>query len=357
MAAKPFPILFVTSTRIGDAVLSSGLLRKLHDEIPHARFTIAAGPAAAPLFRDVPRLDALIPVEKRGGALHWLDLWGKVRRTRWGLVVDVRGSGLAGMLRAKVRAVYKRPPEGGEVEHKVVEMARLLKVADDPPSPHIFVSDETQAEADRRLGEGGPILALAPGANWIGKRWPSERFSVLATRMLGRDGALSNGRLLLIGGPEDRRAAEAVRRELPRRRVIDVTGEVDLLTVQAMLRRVRLFIGNDSGLMHMAAAAGAPTIGLFGPSDERRYGPWGPNARALRGPRSFESYKAIDPQLNQSLSHMADLTVERVMGTARRLLADTEPKEEVPPEAEAPTAAEPREPQPAEQPSAESNVG
>ena len=353
MAQKPFPILFITSTRIGDAVLSSGLLKKLHDEIPHARFTIAAGPAAAPLFRDVPRLDQLIAMEKRGSGLHWLDLWGKVRRTRWGLVVDVRGSGLSATLSAKVRAVYKSPGEGAEPEHKVVEMARLLKVADDPPSPHVFVSDETQADADRRLGDGGPILALAPGANWIGKRWPSERFSVLATRMLGRDGALPQGRLLLVGGPDDRRAAEAVRRELPRRRVIDVTGEVDLLTVQAMLRRVRLFIGNDSGLMHMSAAAGAPTLGLFGPSDERRYGPWGPHARALRGPRSFDAYRQIDPQLNQSLSHMADLSVERVMGAAKRLLADTENLPEPEPEP-AP------EPQPAEttgEAPAESHVG
>jgi ADP-heptose:LPS heptosyltransferase len=175
--------------------------------------------------------------------------------------------------------------------------------------------------------------------------------------MLGRDGALPQGRLLLIGGPEDRRAAEAVRRELPRRRVIDVTGEVDLLTVQAMLKRARLFIGNDSGLMHMAAAAGAPTLGLFGPSDERRYGPWGPNARALRGPKSFDAYRQIDPQLNQSLSHMADLSVERVTGAAKRLLADTEPKPEAPPEPHAVPAADTAAPEPAENASAETRVG
>jgi ADP-heptose:LPS heptosyltransferase len=328
MAAQPFPILFVTSTRIGDAVLSSGLLRKLHDEIPHARFTVAAGPLAAPLFRDTPRLDALIPLEKRGGGLHWLELWRKVRATRWGLVVDVRGSGLASMLSAKVRAVYRRPPDDAAVEHKVVEMARLLKVEHDPPSPCLFVSDDTQARADKRLGQGGPVLAVCAGANWIGKRWPAERFSVLCTRLLGRDGPLSDGRLLLVGGPEDRRVNEIVGREIPERRVRDLTGQLDLLTVHALLRRARLFVGNDSGLMHMAAAAGAPTLGLFGPSDERRYGPWGPNARALRGPRSYEAYKAVDPQLNQTVGHMADLSVERVMGAARRLLAETEPAAE-----------------------------
>lgn len=323
MAAPPFPILFITSTRIGDAVLSSGLLKRLHDEIPHARFTIAAGPLAAPLFRDMPRLDALIPVEKRRGGLHWAALWLKVRRVRWGLVVDLRGSALSKALAAKVRLVHTSAAEEPGL-HKVESLARLLKLGDDPPPPHLFVSEDTQAEADACLGQGGPVLAVAPAANWVGKTWAAERFAILAQRLLNRDGPLPDGRLLLLGGPEDRRAAEAVRREMPRKRVIDATGEVDLLVACAMLRRARLFIGNDSGLMHMAAAAGAPTLGLFGPSDERRYGPWGIDARALRGPRSFESHVAVDPRLNQSLGHMSDLSVERVMRAATQLLVQTE---------------------------------
>ena len=325
---KPFPILFITSTRIGDAVLSTGLLKSLHDEIPRARFTIAAGPLALPLFRDTPRLEDLIPMEKQSGGMHWVGLWQKVRRTRWGLVLDVRGSGIAQMVSTKLKAVYKRPPENAPVEHKVKELAALLKLEHDPPPPHLFISDDTQGEADAHLGDGGPILAIAPGANWVGKTWPAERYSVLAARLLRQDGPLPDGRLLLVGGPDDRRVSQAVRRELPRRRVIDATGEVDLLIVGAMLKRARLFVGGDSGLMHMAAAAGAPTLGLFGPSDERRYGPWGPQARALRGPRGFEHYRTVDPQLNQSLSHMSDLSVERVLGAAKRLLADTGPETE-----------------------------
>ena len=322
-APKPFPILFITSTRIGDAVLSSGLVKRLHDEIPRARFTIAAGPLAAPLFRDTPGLEALIPMEKQGGGMHWLQLWQRVRKTKWGLVVDIRGSGVSGLVSTKTRAVYRRPSDSAPVEHKVVELARLLKLQDEPPAPYLFVSDDTQDEADGHLGEGGPLLAIAPGANWIGKTWPAERYAVLAARLLGREGAMPEGRLLLIGGPDDKKASEAVRRELPRKRVIDITGELDLLTIYAMLKRVRLFVGSDSGLMHLAAAAGAPTLGLFGPSDERRYGPWGDHARPLRGPRSFDHYKSIDPQLNQSISHMNDLSVERVLGAAKRLLADT----------------------------------
>ena len=328
MTARPFPILFITSTRIGDAVLSSGLLKSLHDEIPRARFTIAAGALAAPLFRDTPRLDELIPLEKKPGSLHWVDLWKRVRGKKWGLILDLRGSGLSNTLSAKMRVVRKSPDEDEPVVHKVVELARLLKLEDSPPAPHLLVSDETQAQADKLLGEGGPILAVAPAANWVGKTWPSERFSILTQRLLGRDGPMPDGRLLLLGGPDDKRAAEAVRRELSRKRVIDLTGEVDLLVAYAMLKRVRLFVGNDSGLMHMAAAAGAPTLGLFGPSNDQVYGPWGANARAIRGPRGFEAFKAVDPQLNQSLPHMSDLSVDRVLTAANRLLAETEAYDE-----------------------------
>ena len=108
-----------------------------------------------------------------------------------------------------------------------------------------------------------------------------------------------------------------------RGRCIDLTGKVDLLTAYACLRRARLFIGNDSGLMHIAAAAGAPTLGLFGPSDERRYAPWGDHAQAIRGPRGFEQFLAVDPDLSQAIRHMSDLPVAQVVREAKALLART----------------------------------
>jgi ADP-heptose:LPS heptosyltransferase len=77
--------------------------------------------------------------------------------------------------------------------------------------------------------------------------------------------------------------------------------------------------------MHLAAAAGAPTLGLFGPSDERLYGPWGEKARAVRGARSFADFKRIDPELNQAVCHMVDLSIGKVSAAARQLLQDTDP--------------------------------
>ncbi|MEI9890723.1 MAG: glycosyltransferase family 9 protein [Caulobacteraceae bacterium] len=77
--------------------------------------------------------------------------------------------------------------------------------------------------------------------------------------------------------------------------------------------------------MHLAAAAGAPTLGLFGPSDERLYGPWGANTRTVRGPRSLAQIKAKDPDLSQPVCHMMDLPAVQVTAAARELFAATEP--------------------------------
>ncbi len=324
MAPPRFPILFITASRVGDAVLSSGLIRRLADEMPQARFTIVASPLTAPLFRDTPNLDRVIALEKTRMAGHWLKLWRQVRGRRWGLVVDMRGSAITKFLNARRRATYRSPPVAVEPVHKVLEAARVLKLEDEAPAPYLFTSPQTEAGADALLAQGsGPLLAIAPAANWAGKTWPAERFAVVAAELLAADGPLANGRLLLLGGPADRFAAEAVRRVIPRARLVDTVGRVDLLTAYALLKRARLFIGNDSGLMHLAAAAGAPTLGLFGPSDERLYAPWGPKARVLRGPRDFKTFKAMDPELNQVVCHMFDLPTPWVVVAARRLLEET----------------------------------
>jgi ADP-heptose:LPS heptosyltransferase len=324
MARGSFPILFITATNIGDAVLSSGLVKRLADEIPNARFTIVAGPAAAPLFACVPNLDELVVFAKQKDGSHWFDLWRKVRSRRWGLVVDLRGSLISRLVSTKRRAVYRKAT--GEPAHKVIEAARTLKIEDEPAAPFVYVSPEVEAYAADLTAGQGPILAMAPAANWVGKTWPLERFSRVAIRLLGPEGPLKGGRLMVLGGASERKTAQGLKDCVPRDRFIDLAGRVDLVTAFACLQRARLFVGNDSGTMHLAAAAGIPTLGLFGPSDQRRYAPWGPNARLVRGGRSFEEIRAIDPDLNQSVCHMMDLSVDRVYEAARALLAETEPK-------------------------------
>jgi ADP-heptose:LPS heptosyltransferase len=301
--------------------LSSGLIRQLADKFPEARFTIAVGPAAAPLFADLPGLERIIVVQKRRWRLHWLDLWTKVVARRWGLVVDMRGSTIVWLVSSRRRAAYHHDRGMGST-HKVVEIARALGLDRETPSPFLFTSPATDAAARAYLGEGGPILAIAPGANWVGKRWPAERFAAVAARLLDKNGALADGRLLVVGGPAERDAAQVIAAAVGPDRVIGAgPGELDLLTTYACLKRARLFIGNDSGAMHLASAAGAPA--LFGPSDELRYGPWGQNAMAVRGPRSRDEILRIDPGLNRSTCHMLDLSVDQVAQAAADLITQS----------------------------------
>jgi ADP-heptose:LPS heptosyltransferase len=324
MAQGSFPILFITATRIGDAVLSSGLIRKLAEEVPGARFTIVAGPPAAPLFADTPGLDEIIVFEKSRNGGHWFRLWNQVRHRRWGLVVDLRGSAISTFLRRRKRAVYRRTP--GPPVHKVIEAARVLGLEQAPPAPFLYTSAATEALADELTAGAGPILALAPSANWVGKTWPAERFTLLAMTLLGQRGPLSGGRLMVLGAPQDAPAVASLRHVLPKERFIDLVGKVDLLTAYACLKRARLFVGNDSGLMHLSAAAGAPTLGLFGPSDERLYAPWGPATAIVRGPRTFDQIQMVDPGHEQALCHMMDLSVDTVAAAAFQLHAETEPR-------------------------------
>ncbi|MEI6440128.1 MAG: glycosyltransferase family 9 protein [Alphaproteobacteria bacterium] len=301
--------------------MSSGLVRRLSQEIPQARFTIVAGPAAAGLYKDLPGLQEIILFEKAKDGGHWFRLWRQVRKTQWGLVVDMRGSALSGFLNRKRRAVFKR--NLGPPVHKVIEAARVLNLEADPPAPFLFTSAETEAHAAELTAGEGPILALAPAANWVGKTWPLERFAQVAIRLLGEGGPLHGGRIMVLGGPEDVGAVSALRHVVPMDRFIDLVGKVDLLTTFASLKHARIFIGNDSGLMHMAAAAGAPTLGLFGPSDEALYGPWGEKTRIIRGPRDYPTIRAVDPGFQQTMCHMMDLPVEAVVDAAMKLLAES----------------------------------
>lgn len=320
MAAPRFSILFIAPSRIGDAVLSSGLVKTLVDEVPGAGFTVVASGLTAPLYAQTPGLEATIVMEKQPFGRHWLALWRQARVRHWGLVVDLRGSAMARVLRPTRRAVHKA---GGPPVHKVIEAARLLKLEDSPPAPFLFTGPEIEARAESLTAGARPILAIAPAANWIGKTWPAERFALAARGLLGPAGPLAGGRLMVVGGPGDEGAATPLLAAVNPAGRIDLVGREDLLVTYAALKRARLFIGGDSGLTHLAAAAGAPTLALFGPSDETLYAPWGPLARTVRGPRSFADIRRIDPTLNQAMCHMMDLSTPAVLAAAVALIAET----------------------------------
>ena len=126
---------------------------------------------------------------------------------------------------------------------------------------------------------------------------------------------------LAIGGPGDRDAAHTIRLVVRRERVIEAQGKLSPLATVAALQRADFYLGGDSLWTQLAVAAGVPVTALFGPSDESLRGPWG--GQTLRGPRTFEEFRIMDPRFDQALQHMMDLPAERVLKACmRRLTTD-----------------------------------
>lgn len=308
-------ILFITSNRVGDAVLSTGLLSWLVTHHPDAQLTIACGPYAADLFGAVPRLERLIILRKQSGNLHWFDLWRACIGTRWDLIVDLRNSIVSRLLIAKKRAYHKRNPH----VHKVAEIGGILNLSP-PPTPHIWVSADAEKAAMDLLPAARPILALGPAANWAGKQWPIERFAELAAKLTA-EGPLKDAVVMVFADSKERAQIQPLLQSIPPERRVELIGN-SLLTVTACLKQARLFIGNDSGLMHLAAAVGTPTLGLFGPGYEDIYGPWGTHCAYVRTPESREELlRRADESGNPNLNLMGGLEVATVCDAAQKLLA------------------------------------
>jgi heptosyltransferase-3 len=269
-------ILFVTANRLGDAVLSTGLLDHLIRTWPEARITVACGPVAEGVFQRMPNLERIFVLTKQPFGRHWLPLWGMAITNWWDLVVDIRGSALSWLIPARRRSVM-RPSPG----HKTEQLARVLGLVP-APLPVVWFSAEDEAVASALLPpKGSPAIVLAPTANWAPKVWPANQFVTLLQRLTASHltGAVP---VIIAGpGPSEREMAAPLLRALPG--AIDLVGRLTLPQIAAYLSHAALFVGNDSGLMHVAAASGAPTLGLFGPTNRAEYGPAGRHVSSVAG--------------------------------------------------------------------------
>ncbi len=313
-------ILFVTASRIGDAVLSTGLLAHLARQYPQARFWVACGAPAAPLFEAAPFVERVIPMVKRKRSGHWLDLWKATVGHRWHMVVDLRGSALGWALPTLKRRIIR---SSWEEQHRLVHLAGVLGL-DIPQAPVVWTTPEQDDKAAALLPDGAPILAVGPTANWGGKQWPAENFAETVARLTAPGSILPGARVAVFGAASERDSVRTLLDRVPPGRLIDLIGAVDLGCVPALLKRCALYVGNDSGLMHIAAAAGVPTLGLFGPSSEVFYGPWGGHCASVRGPRSFTDIcHAPDYDYKSRDCLMLDLSVDKVTAAAEALWART----------------------------------
>ena len=158
------------------------------------------------------------------------------------------------------------------------------------------------------------LIVMQPGARYPLKVWPSERFAELADRLA----KVFNCRILLGGDGKERDVAESVRQQTASKPTI-IAGRLSLLQFAALLKHCALFVGNDGGAMHIAAAVDVPVVALFGPTYPHRWGP--------RGRVSEVLYKGLDCRacyhptcIRGEENCMRMISVDEVFDACNRLL-------------------------------------
>lgn len=305
-------ILVIKLRYIGDTVLLTPAFRAIKAKHPDSFVSALVNDWTAPLLRNNPYIDEVIPFHRReakgGGALSrvyfQLSFLLGLRKKRFDLVIDLTDSD-----RSAIAAFATGAPrrigfndEGRWRGHLLTDIVRpdgglhivdyhfgALRAAGIPPAGRELFLDIDPADlkavdrflAENGIGAGDFRLLIHPGARWKGKCWPPARFAELAERL----SAARKAQVILATGPdaEERAILDAMRKVMTVPYVVFPPDE-GLLRFAALCARCSLFVGNDSGPMHIAAAAGIPVVGLFGPSLPGMWGPLGARVATPRVP-------------------------------------------------------------------------
>ena len=298
-------ILIVKLSAIGDIVHALPVAKDLKDCFPGCRITWVAEAAGASLLKNHPYIDEVLLFDKPcfkslGGFVKYAPGFiSELKKRRFDLALDLQGlmksALIARLSGASKRLVYENAREGSHLLAErvvglnhgchVVELYRdvvrhlgcEMGVADFGLAQAVTGEAERTAAILRHagVGENVPYAVLALGANWPNKIWPPRHFAALADR-LSRQGIVPAA----IGAAGDHKLYEEVMAftEVP---PVDLTGKTNLQQLAAVIQGAVVFIGGDTGPMHMAAALGVKTICLMGPTDANRNGPYGQPQRAL----------------------------------------------------------------------------
>ncbi len=291
--AKAFPqkgpILVRLPNWIGDAVMASPVLVNLLNVYPS--LALVGRPHILSLFEGLAGVEVFFPLLP--GRAHLLRLAQRIRgRYKTGLLLPNSFSSalLFWLARVKYRAGYatdgrrlllthpvKKPK--GKIHQRDYYLRLLEALGLETPFKklRVFLSQEAQRRAEHYLSAlPRPRAALAPGAAFgPAKCWPLARYRALAYH-LRRQGFS----LVILGGAAEHQAGAEIAKDLARAR--NLCGLIDLATAAAIISRVDLFVSNDSGLMHVAAAFGIPQVAIFGSTDPSRTGPLNPKAKVVR---------------------------------------------------------------------------
>jgi len=302
-------IIFLAPADLGETVLASGAvayaLRDGADEL-----TIVGRPEAATLLRGAPAAKIRSPTESPLAFAASV----RLQPVRPDLLIDAQ-SGVAGRIIPAKQRIRLRP---AEVVQHLTEAWGEAAGAERALAPKLWLDEAARAAARAAAPNAAPLLVLAPGGASANKRWPAEGFAAVARRLVG--GPLSNADVILLGvGARDAETTRALASSLDADGVAarDLGEGLDLLAAAALMERATLCIGNDNVLAHIAAAMNAPTLTLFGPTDERVRAPFGSRARTLRS-RPLEEIAARVPL--DGANAMGDIGIDAVETAALELL-------------------------------------
>ncbi|MFP4381875.1 MAG: glycosyltransferase family 9 protein [Candidatus Sumerlaeia bacterium] len=316
MSRTPESILIVRLSAIGDVVHTMPCLHALRDAFPKARIGWLVEELSASLLRDHPEIDQLYAIpKKRWRQNKWRTVVGRermrfykqIRRDGWEVAIDFQGLTKSAM--AMWRSGAKRRIGYGDADGR--ELSKLFytdKVRPRGSAVHVIernlallgplglergaddvvwrFPDFHEEEASLRpfldgiaadgpsSGEGSPdFIGLYPGAGWITKRWPPEKFVALARQLARQDGLPP---MVLIWGPAEAEMVDAIiqQADLPAEK-LRPAPPTNLRELTALLGYCSVMVAGDTGPMHIAAALGKRVVGLYGGSDPVRNGPWG----------------------------------------------------------------------------------
>jgi len=344
LAPVPERVLIVRLGAIGDVVNALALASALKRASPRVQIGWAVHELALPLVDGHPAVERVHLWRRGGGWSGFRDFRAELRAQHYELAIDLqrilksafvaRTSGaprVLGFDRARCKELawlfYSErippAPAGAAPTHmleRYLEFARALGLPTQPPLREL----PANAAADERARElcaglTRPLVLIGLGASKPANRWPAARFGALAQRLVRK----AQVEVAFSGGPQDRALAEQALAAAGDARVLDLVGRASLLEFAACARRARLFIGCDTGPMHIAAAVGTRVLALFGPADPRRTGPYPLELhRVLRDPPfpPASPHSAHTPHAPHART--GDLSLEHVSAAAFELLAE-----------------------------------
>ncbi|HEY3662268.1 MAG TPA: glycosyltransferase family 9 protein [Chthoniobacterales bacterium] len=277
-------ILVIRGGAIGDFILTLPAIKLLRDSFPTAHLEILGYQHIVALARMSGYADATRSIEygalssffSRGGELapDLIAYFGSFQQVV-SYLFDPDEIFAANLKRAGVRNFLSGSSKMNDQEHAARQLARPLErlaLYLEDPAAIILPNEKRQSDP--------ALIAIHPGSGSAAKNWPLERFAEVAGALLSED---ENRRLLIAGGEADEHTIAKLAAALPAKRV-NVARNRPLPELACTLQNCALFIGHDSGISHLAAAVGAPSLLLFGPTDPAIWAPANPQVRVLRSP-------------------------------------------------------------------------